>query len=252
MGGHRLKKDLETLEPIPVSLDQGEVEKAIQLGGMRGREEVRGLIAAADTLINARAVYRSCRIDSMGDDTVDIEGVSFRSRVLTRRLKGVERLVLYVLTIGRSLEEAASSYKDLLEKYCLDVIGNIALAKAREVLELELRKRYALEGISSMSPGSLGDWPIEEQLPLFSLLGDVESLIGVRLNENLVMVPRKSVSGICFPTDSPFFTCQLCPRENCQGRRAEYDEILAAEYGIKEGERNRYHRPGKRRERDGV
>ncbi len=83
-----------------------------------------------------------------------------------------------------------------------------------------------------MSPGSLNDWGIEEQSPLFSILGDVETAIGVRLNESFVMVPNKSLSGIYFPTEIQFYSCQLCHRENCPTRKAPYDEKLAREFGI--------------------
>jgi hypothetical protein len=83
-----------------------------------------------------------------------------------------------------------------------------------------------------MSPGSLEDWPIEQQRPLFSLLGNVEASIGVKLNKSLLMIPRKSVSGVYFPNEVTFYNCQLCPRERCEGRKAPYTEELAREYGI--------------------
>jgi hypothetical protein len=79
-----------------------------------------------------------------------------------------------------------------------------------------------------MNPGS-GDanvWPIEQQKELFSLFGDVENLIGVRLTDSFLMVPNKSVSGICFPTEINFQSCQLCHRMNCNGRKAPFDRKL--------------------------
>ena len=94
--------------------------------------------------------------------------------------------------------------------------------------------KYAINGLSSMSPGSLSDWPIEEQKPLFSILGDVETAIGVTLTENFLMVPTKSISGIYFPTDLPFYNCQLCSRKNCDSRKARFDKTLAREYNISE------------------
>ena len=85
-----------------------------------------------------------------------------------------------------------------------------------------------------MSPGSLADWPIEEQRPLFNILGDVDAAIGVKLSESLLMIPNKSLSGMYFPTEVRFFNCQLCPREQCPGRKAKYSEKMAKEYGILE------------------
>jgi len=44
------------------------------------------------------------------------------------------------------------------------------------------------------------------------------------------MVPLKSVSGIYFPTEIKFESCQLCPREVCRGRVAPYDPDLVKKY----------------------
>jgi hypothetical protein len=85
-----------------------------------------------------------------------------------------------------------------------------------------------------MAPGSLSDWPIEEQGPLFGLLGDVKASIGVRLTRNLLMLPAKSVSGFYFPTEVSFYSCQLCPRKRCESRKAKYNKAMADEYGIKQ------------------
>ncbi len=61
---------------------------------------------------------------------------------------------------------------------------------------------------------------------LFALLGDVRSAIGVELTDSLLMVPRKSVSGILFVAEETFASCQLCPRQDCPNRRAPYDAGL--------------------------
>jgi hypothetical protein len=74
-----------------------------------------------------------------------------------------------------------------------------------------------------MSPGSLEDWPISEQPKLFSLFGDTERSVGVKLTDSLLMIPRKSISGILFPSEEGFVSCRLCPRENCPSRKALYD-----------------------------
>ena len=50
------------------------------------------------------------------------------------------------------------------------------------------------------------------------------------LTDTFLMVPIKSVSGIFFPTEVSFESCQLCPRENCIGRRAPYDPALVKKY----------------------
>jgi hypothetical protein len=95
-----------------------------------------------------------------------------------------------------------------------------------------LTERYGLLNKAHMNPGSLLDWPIQQQSLLFSLLGDVEELTGARLTENNIMLPMKSISGIFFPTKTRFESCMLCARDGCRRRRADYAPELAAQYGV--------------------
>ena len=89
-----------------------------------------------------------------------------------------------------------------------------------------------------MSPGA-GDadtWAIEQQRDLFSLFGNVFELIGVELTDSFLMIPNKSVSGILFPTEIDFRSCQVCHRKNCPSRSAPFDRRLWETYqGDSEG-----------------
>jgi len=38
-----------------------------------------------------------------------------------------------------------------------------------------------------------------------------------------LMTPNKTVSGIVFPSEKAIRTCQVCKRENCPNRQAEFD-----------------------------
>lgn len=225
---------METLEHIPVSLDLEKIKRRLHMERGGDWSQLQSLVEAAQPLISARAVYKVCYIREKLEDAIVIDGIHFKSRVLRKNLNNVERVFPYVITIGDKLEAKARSYKDLLKQYYLDTIGNVALVTARRFLEDRFRSRYALDGMSSMSPGSLKDWPIEDQRLLFSILGDVEASIGVRLNQSLLMIPGKSLSGIYFPTEIPFYSCQLCPRKHCPSRKASYDNTLARDYGILE------------------
>jgi hypothetical protein len=220
---------MERLEQISLSLDIGEVKDKLQAGDW---VQIQTLLEVAKPLISAKAVYKVCYIEEKLEDTVIIDGIPLRSRILTKNLEKVGRVFPYVITIGTRLEQKADASTDLLEKYYLDKIGNIALSEVRNYLEENLCSRFALDGLSYMSPGSLEDWPLEEQRPLFSILKGAEVSIGVRLTESLLMIPRKSVSGIYFPTEVTFYSCQLCPRQNCEGRKAYYNKDLAREYGV--------------------
>jgi hypothetical protein len=223
---------MEKIEDIPLRLDLEEIGDRLHLKRTGDWEQARVLLETARAIITPKAVYKVCYVEERLEDAVIIDGACFKSRVLRKNLEGVGRVFSYVVTIGKELEQKASSCDDLLQKFYLDMIGNVALVKARKYLKEQLRSRFALDGVSAMSPGSLGDWPIEEQRPLFSLFKGGEAAIGVRLSERLFMIPKKSVSGIYFPTEYSFYSCQLCPRARCEARKAPFDKKSVKEYGI--------------------
>jgi hypothetical protein len=225
---------MEKLDRIPLTLDLQEILTKLGMKRAEDKDQVKRLMDVAQPLLSARAVYRVCYVDERLDDGVIVSGTLFKSKVLRKHLDKVERVFPYVVTIGQDLEKKARTCDDLLESYILDVIGNAAVSEARTHLKKHLMKTYGLDGLSTMSPGQIKDWPIEAQRPLFKLLGDTESSIGVRLEASLYMSPPKSLSGLYFPTEIPFFACQLCPRERCPSRQAAYDGKSASDYGLAE------------------
>ena len=219
---------MEILGPIPVELDVDKVQKKIHAPK---RTDIEDMVALALSLAEPRAAFAAAYVDAKGADEVVIAGNHFRSRVLRKNLDDVGRVFPVVLTVGPRLEATADS-ADMLARYYLDMIANLILAEARHHLIRHLCKRFGVEKLSWMSPGSLQEWPLEQQRPLFALLPGVEDRLGVRLTDSCLMLPRKSVSGIYFPSESSFFSCRLCPRERCESRKARYDEAIVREYGI--------------------
>ena len=197
--------------------------------------ELVELVRLAESLIAPAVAYKIAYLDGRAADEVTIEGVTFSSRVLRQNLESVERVFPYVISIGPELERLAGACGDPLRQYYLEGLADMALGVIARQLEGHLKRRHGLAGISSMSPGSLEDWPITQQPHLFSLLGGPENSAGVRLTEHMLMVPRKSISGIFFPNEVSFESCQLCPRKNCPGRRAAFDSDLKKKYRLDKG-----------------
>jgi hypothetical protein len=221
---------MNVLRDIPFHLAEEDFEKRTHLDRFPdSRAGVRELLGAALPLLRPKALYEVSFIGQRTDTTVQIGEKLFTSRVLSRNLEEVERVFPYVATCGNELEALVSVTSDLFARFCLDALKELALLAARDHLLKHLRASYGVQELSSMNPGS-GDarlWPIGQQRPLFELLGDVEAAIGVRLTPSFLMVPNKSVSGILFPTEVRFESCQLCTRENCPRRRAPYSGELA-------------------------
>ena len=224
---------MPVLDNIQIELDFEAVSRRLHLKRDNDLKSLQDLVAIAQPLIEPKVLYKICYIEEKLAEGVIVEGLQLSSKVLRKNLDKIERIFPFVITIGSKFSEKLNTCSDLLDKFYLDTIGNVALNQVRLELKNHLISEFAIEKTAFMAPGSLPDWPIAEQKPLFKLLGNVEAAIGVRLTESLLMLPAKSVSGIYFPTETSFFSCQLCPRERCDSRKARYDEKLAREYGIK-------------------
>ncbi|MFC1884965.1 hypothetical protein ACFL2O_09355 [Thermodesulfobacteriota bacterium] len=175
-----------------------------------------------------KALYKESFIDKKGEDTITLDGITFKSLALRKNLDSIERVFPYVATCGTEIDDIEVGKGDLQKKMWISVLKENLLQASMHFLGENLAERYRVSNLSSMNPGS-GDasvWPFEQQRKLFEICGDVESLIGVKLTKSLVLVPDMSLVGIFFPTEVDFQSCQLCHREKCRLRRAPFDREL--------------------------
>jgi len=220
---------MQIIDHIQISLQEGEVAARLRFDPARAESEnLRDLVSLAQMLIQLRAIYEVAYVAGKEKGTVEVAGVSFKSQLLHENLVTANKVFPYIVTVGPNLERNAVAQDDLLRQYYLEEIANLALEQAAGWLASNLASHYGVGRLSNLSPGSLEDWPITEQPKLFSIFGDTERLIGVRLTESLLMVPRKSISGILFPSEEGFVACQLCEREHCQGRKAPFSGTTTA------------------------
>ncbi len=221
---------MQALDGFPIELSLEETLARLNIDERRAEKlQANMIFKTALSLIHPRAIYGQSSVTSRSKEKVSIGGVDFTSRILTRNLDGTDRVFPYIITIGEALEAEARASKKIAGQLLLDELGNSALDASVSYLQSHISQKQRLKTISHMSPGQL-DWSISQQKQLFSIFDDVENLIGVRLTESLLMIPRKSVSGIMFPTEIPFISCQLCQRQNCSSRRVPYDEAVSKVY----------------------
>jgi len=191
-------------------------------------EDFYGLLESAEEIGLPKALYKESYVEERTDDTVTMDGVTFTSRALRDNLEGINRVFPYIVTCGNEIDEEDLTEGDFLKRFWLDSIKEELLKAGRLYLRDLLQKRYRVGKTSTMNPGS-GDvavWPIQQQKELFSLIGNVDKLIGVTLTDSFLMMPNKTVSGIRFPNEVGFETCELCHREDCPGRRADFNKEL--------------------------
>jgi hypothetical protein len=216
------------LTHIPFDLDVPALLKKLRIEGKPGFEaRCTRLAREAVRLARPKAAYRLASVEAKGEGTVVVDGVTLTSRVLRTNLADVHRVFPFVVTCGTELAEWAESIDEMLEAFWADTIMEEALDAAFDAVTEHMVRRYDLGQTSIMNPGSLTDWPIEQQAKLFSILGDASGRIGVELTETFLMVPIKSISGLRFPSETRFENCQLCPREVCPSRRVPYDAASA-------------------------
>ncbi len=217
------------LTDIPFSLDRAALaQKTHVQADSPYAEELARLALQAQAIARPKAMFKLASVECVGDDQVRVDGVTWTSRVLRVNLERVYRVFAFVATAGMELEDWAHSLTDLLQQFWAEKIQELALQAAHQAMLARIEAEFAPGPLSTMNPGSLSDWPLREQRPLFALLGDPTAAIGVHLTESLLMIPAKSVSGIKFSTPTRYENCQLCSRPECPGRRAPYDPTCYA------------------------
>lgn len=178
------------------------------------------LLAEAAALAQPKAAWRSLSVAGLDEDGMILAGRRFTSPLFHQYLREGQEVAPFIATCGRELAVWSRQYQaDYLRNYWAGAIMEYAAEQARELLCRCLRGQ-AEPQLSEFSPGSLPQFPLSEQLPLFQVLGEGPQGIGVTLTDAYLMKPLKSVSGIIFWGGQPFHSCQLCPRPNCPKRRA--------------------------------
>ena len=220
---------MEILNDIPFSLDADTIMKQVHIEPDRSdADDLQTLIDLAKRVGRPKAAYTVAFIEAREGDTVRAGGTLFTSRTLARNLAAVERVFPMVATCGRELDDGFAGAGDPLQEFWLDAIKTRMLGAAHQFLHDHLHRVFRLGKTAVMRPGS-GDadvWPIEQQRPLFALMGDVEAAIGVKLTASCLMIPNKTTSGVLFPVEKDFRSCEVCHRESCPSRHAPFNQSL--------------------------
>lgn len=170
------------------------------------------------------ACFKEAKVDEWGSDYVVIDGVRFSGKFIADRLKNSKIVYPYVASCGKELDTWGRNCGDMILDYCYDDIRQSSIKPVLDMVHETVMNRFGAYKLASVNPGSIPQWPLSEQKPLFNLLGSVYETTQVKLEKNLLMYPLKSVSGILFESDEGYCNCRICRRQNCPGRREELDE----------------------------
>ena len=137
------------------------------------------------------------------------------------------------MTLGSRFESVFDKFYGPDEIYCLHITRQLVLEETLKALQIHLVHKYSLPYVWSLTTGEMQAWPLSGQKELFALLGGNSETIGVRLQPDFTLRPAYSLSGFFYFAETEFEGCQICSKEPCMMRRAQYNAELAAQKGLK-------------------
>jgi len=226
---------IEFLDQLTVNIDTRAV---LRIQGYTGDRELKAGIReitteeveAAQELAKPRAIYREVEVVGVEEDEIRLEG-DLRlhvGREIAGWWQGSQSLAVALCTIGGALEErtlALSRKGEHAAALILDIAGSVALGSATDQVRRFTCEKASTSGMKvgpGLNPGYAA-WPLTDQRLIFSIMP--AERIGVRLNDQLMMIPKKSVSfcaglGVSEALEQ-FNRCTHCGVAKCLYRRAD-------------------------------
>jgi hypothetical protein len=222
----------EILDNITISLD---ISKVIKRFSFRSElvpyiGEVPGLVEKMVSLVKPKAVYKAASLKKFAGNYLEIDGIKFRNPLLQVNLKEAKHVFPYIITIGKTVDQAQVQSFNFNLSYVLNAVQKMILDESLEYLKKYISKKFNLDILWSLQPGETEAWPEGDRKLIFSILGDVENNLPVKLSNKGIIDPLYSACGIFYTAKMVFEGCQICSQEPCMGRRAPYSEELAAKF----------------------
>jgi hypothetical protein len=191
-------------------------------------EQIRRL----EDLLDPWGGRRLVRIEGVDSETVRLEvGRTLKGRRLASILRRATNLEVCIATVGARVTAAINDLVTagaMVEALALDAAASVATTS----LMTQLRARVCGEALEqncgttlAYGPGFTG-WRPEDTTTVFALLE--ADPFPVRLNEQLMMIPQKSLLNVMgiepggHRTQSEVVPCRLCDLVRCSLRQAPY------------------------------
>lgn len=177
------------------------------------------------SLLEPRALIRAFDVSSLNHQQLSLRGgSSLAGTAISQHLAGAQQVAVVVYTSGAALEKRIQQVmvKDAPFAFALDGVGNAVNEALSLLVYRHVSNLAAAHGWQTslfLNPGMIG-WSVEQGQPqIFSLVNT--TAIGISVNAEHVMHPRKSTSGVIglgpdmVPTQGP--PCEYCSlNETCR------------------------------------
>ena len=175
----------------------------LRYAGVRGQApELEALLEQCIAECDGKLSYKVCWREFPVIHRVGILDLGFAetsSAALGRNLTGCGSVVLFAATVGIGMDRWIARYSTLspARAVLLQALGTERIEALCDMFNEEVTREQAVMGRETrprFSPG-YGDLPLEMQREIFAVL-DCPRMIGLSLNENLLMSPSKSVTAL--------------------------------------------------------
>ena len=212
-----------------MKIDQQEVLRYLGYRNQRLDEAMEMLIAKCLVEIKAvlrkDVVYNTYNLEKQGNHVKLIStNLIFPSKDLSKRLQYSDRCALMAATLGLETDQRIASYSrlDLTKGIVMDACATAAIEALCDEAQAEIRRTAAREGYAitnRYSPG-YGDLSITHQKDILEVL-KAYTRIGLTVNENYIMLPRKSVTALIGLEKREARTEKAAAKDKCDGCQAE-------------------------------
>lgn len=217
-----MDKDSIFIENAPLSFDLRALGRKLRIqdGQTAIIKRLEKLAKQVQDVARPKAVARLNALEVVDEEHVRVGNVTFTSALLREKMGERGRVFPYLATEGTELAQWGQSLSSSLDLVFAGALRQAVVKSYETLLEETVTQQFGMKQVSAMNPGSLRAWPLTQQEQLFQVLSPFPDKLGVTLLSTFLMEPAYSVSGIFFQTDTKYYNCQLCPRENCPNRKA--------------------------------
>ncbi|MBE3139939.1 MAG: hypothetical protein IMZ53_05070 [Thermoplasmata archaeon] len=210
------------IEDLPITVEsvlrgQGADPEIMKLRSPRLFSIAEKALDEGVKLLKPAVLYRQLQVEEARHGQLILEdNFKISGEIVSQHLVSVQSIIAIICTVGPELENYASrvSDSDLVYGLALDGVGSAGVETLANAVCNYFEQESLKNGLQTtipLSPGMIG-WPVENGQPiLFEILRPGK--IGVELNPQFMMLPRKTVSiliGVGKELDNSKNPCDYC------------------------------------------